>query len=449
MEKTFVKLFQDYPELFYITKESNNLVAFGERIFKNDNFLCSLMWVYKFYFNKEITLFLPKTVDINIDEFNNYIGCDIQLADINIFNGDIESFDNTSKSSGLVIYAYADIIFNDHVNKKRLVTQIKNTIKRNKVIVLSCTSLKQMEIGISSFSYFSFEKPEIHLQNLIKNTSCIDLYDDDEEIFDSNIQSLIDIIEANKSKRIYISLDLPIPKIKEIEILIKGRDINIYRKENGLPGVVINASKTTQKTFLKWEYDIYIFKTPVLEKYGVLSFIKDLFGKPREIYIDTTCMSNIVDCCSFITNEKIKRNSPKDSIEYKTYKEINIEDPILISEKYYLFQPTNALKQLDLNNLSKNDYDTIRHFVKVKLNIFTDIRSCQLTTPSSPKDRSRKLNSFANKISSKSYRCDVTCEIFKDYTIGVVVWNQINYPVEPGNYVYQTTNGNWKYTTLS
>jgi hypothetical protein len=83
-----------------------------------------------------------------------------------------------------------------------------------------------------------------------------------------------------------------------------------------------------------------------------------------------------------------------------------------------------------------------------------DIKTCQLSTPCSPKDRSRKLNSLSNKISSVDYRCDVTCEIFKDYTIGVIVWNETFISKEPivclknETYVYQTTHGKWKYTQI-
>ena len=78
-----------------------------------------------------------------------------------------------------------------------------------------------------------------------------------------------------------------------------------------------------------------------------------------------------------------------------------------------------------------------------------------MSTQCSPKDRSKKLNSLANKISSFDYRCDITCEIFKDYTIGVLVWNEvfadrteIDLSNIIGNYVYQTTNGNWKFTSI-
>ena len=70
MENIFIRIFQDYPELFYITKEENNLVAYGERLFKNDNFLCSLLWIYKFYFNKQLMLFLPKQIDMDFKLFS-------------------------------------------------------------------------------------------------------------------------------------------------------------------------------------------------------------------------------------------------------------------------------------------------------------------------------------------------------------------------------------------
>ena len=35
-----------------------------------------------------------------------------------------------------------------------------------------------------------------------------------------------------------------------------------------------------------------------------------------------------------------------------------------------------------------------------------------------------RLNSLSNKLSGLDYRCEVTCEIFKDYTIGVIIWNE-------------------------
>jgi hypothetical protein len=451
MADVLVKIFQNYPDIYHLTKELNDCIAYGDRIFKNDTFLCSLIWVYKFYLNKEIMVYLPDQIDFStkIQQFNNEVS-NFQLTEenITIMNTDINSFDKSSTFNGVVIYGYAEFLFNEHVNKKRLCTQIKNSLKRNKIIVLSCSSLKPLNFEpLDTFTFYSFNKETINIYNLLDNISFIDIYDKDDDIFDSNVESLVDIIESFKSKKIYLSLDLPISKIKEIEASIKERDIDIYRKECNASGVVINASKTTSKQFLKERYDIYILKIPKVEHYGLFPYIKDVFGDMCEIYIDSYCMNNIRDACSYITNEKLKKTIIKESQELENYSKIN--DPILISEKYYTLTPSAAIKELNLNNLSKKDYDTIRYYVKLKLNLKNfDINSCQLTTPSNPKYRSKKLNSFANKLSSKSYRCDVTCEIFDDYNIGVVVWSDITYPVDAGNYVYQTTTGKWKCTSI-
>ena len=86
-----------------------------------------------------------------------------------------------------------------------------------------------------------------------------------------------------------------------------------------------------------------------------------------------------------------------------------------------------------------------------------DIKTCQLSSPCSPKDRSKKLNSLSNKISSYDYRCDVTCEIFKDFTIGVILWNETfsnrkTMEIEKLKnqvFIHQTTSGTWKYTTIT
>ena len=113
---------------------------------------------------------------------------------------------------------------------------------------------------------------------------------------------------------------------------------------------------------------------------------------------------------------------------------------------------------MNLSNLERNDYDFIRNYVINRLDNKYDIqaKTCQLSTPCSPKDRSNKLNSLSNKISSFDYRCDVTCEIFKDYSIGVIVWNEIfanRKELDINNlrnqvYIYQVTNGNWKYSVI-
>ena len=113
-----------------------------------------------------------------------------------------------------------------------------------------------------------------------------------------------------------------------------------------------------------------------------------------------------------------------------------------------------------MSSLTKREYDAIRNFVKVKLInklIIDDVKTCQLSTPCSPRDRSKKLNSLSVKINNCEHRCSVTCEIFRDYTIGVVLWNETfsnrkSLDIEQLKneiYIYQTTSGTWKYTTVN
>jgi hypothetical protein len=153
----------------------------------------------------------------------------------------------------------------------------------------------------------------------------------------------------------------------------------------------------------------------------------------------------------------------KDSGDYDTYAElastIDAGLSTVASEGYYVFEPSQTIKEFDLKNLTKSQYDVIRNFVKLRLlaKIDMEIKTCQLSSPSSPRDRSKKLNSLSNKISSYDYRCEITCEIFKDYSIGVVVWNEMfsdrktMNPVLLKNqiFIYQTTSGKWKYTAFN
>jgi hypothetical protein len=184
-----------------------------------------------------------------------------------------------------------------------------------------------------------------------------------------------------------------------------------------------------------------------------------------EVYFDSSLLKNISESLKSINKEDYtERITIKDSQEYNTYqeltKEINLDsqDSLIVSESYYNFDAPDFIRDMDLSNLSKRDYEIIRNFVKVKLigKMDLDIKTCQLSAPCSPKDRSKKLNSLSNKISSYDYRCDVTCEIFKDYTIGVILWNEIfsnrkTFEIEKLKnqvLIYQTTKGSWKYTTV-
>jgi hypothetical protein len=163
-------------------------------------------------------------------------------------------------------------------------------------------------------------------------------------------------------------------------------------------------------------------------------------------------------CFKNIYNTSIEARSViKDSKEFDTYSLLETElEPVIVSEGYYTFQASETIQKMDLSNLKKIDSDSIRNFIKVKMTskYDIDIKTCQIASPSSPKNRSRNLNSLSNKISSFDYRCDATCEIFKDYSIGVVIWNdhfknrkEINV-LKNSAYVYQTTSGKWKHTNV-
>ena len=244
-----------------------------------------------------------------------------------------------------------------------------------------------------------------------------------------------------------------ISKLKQLEQLILKENIAVSRKE--CEGIVINSSKTITTSFLKNRYDIYIFICKFENKFDALYYLKEL-GK--EIYFDST--SGIEEIYNDIS-QFIVKNIPqfiiKDSRDFDNYNDLVKEigtNFIMASESYYRFNAPDTIKTLNLSNLTKKEYDIIRNFVKLKLNakLDLDVKTCQLAAPCSPKDRSRKINSFSCKISSTDYRCDVNCEIFKDYTIGIVLWGELMSKTEhnfKGNYVYQTTLGKWKYTSVN
>jgi hypothetical protein len=162
------------------------------------------------------------------------------------------------------------------------------------------------------------------------------------------------------------------------------------------------------------------------------------------------------------TTSHVPRTVIKDSADFESYSELvdsldKSQEIVLASDDYYTVNyPDNSI---DLKNLQKKDYDRIREFVKVYLlnKYDLEVKTVQLAAPCSPRDRSRKLNSLANKISSFDYRCNVTIEIFKDYTIGIVIWNEtfanrkaLNLKLLKNcGYVYQTTYNKWKYTLIN
>ena len=128
------------------------------------------------------------------------------------------------------------------------------------------------------------------------------------------------------------------------------------------------------------------------------------------------------------------------------------------SEKYILIDSSinPKIKKLDLSNLGKKELEEIRNYIKIKLYnlLHIDFKTCQLASPSSPNNRNRNLNNLSNRINSIDYFCEITCEIFKDYKIGIVIWTDFfcnkkdfkNLLLKDNIYVYQTTKGTWRYS---
>jgi hypothetical protein len=444
MESIYLKLINE--ELVYITKPKyNKLISYGN--FFDTNFVYSLVWIYKYYFEQSVLLFLPKIVNIHesLELFNKKVG-DFLLTQEEITHCSLETIE--LKMPKIVIYAHADFLFNDLciLNKRRINTHLKNC--KSKVHVLSYSSLKLLDIpAFDLFDYHKIASPKFEFQY-------IDLLDPENNYMDS----FVDFIHENKNKRIYISI--PSTLFIELEKKLKEK-VDVSRKETN--NIVMSTSKVIQKSFLKERYDIYIFITQPFEyPLDLLYYLKEVYPG-AEVYIDSSQIKRVANALRQINYcLQPERITVKDSKEYPSYDELvqDLENPeiaVIVTEQYYCFVAPKTIQSMDLSQLTKKQYDLIRSFVKLKLSnqIDLEVSTCQLSAPCSPKDRSKKLNSLSNKISSYDYRCDVTCEIFRDYTIGVVVWNETfsnrkSLTVQKNNiFVYQTTSGTWKYTSVN
>jgi hypothetical protein len=430
MENIFIKLLNN--DLVYMTKPKNNkLISYG--CYFDVKLVYSLAWIYKYYFEENVVLIFPKIINVpeTLAEFNRLVG-EYPLSTEDVIYGSLETLENLKK--GVVIFGFADFIFNDLciLNKRRLLTCIKNL--KSRVHVLSYTCLKCLDIqAFDNFVYYEMG------QFLDFDFNYIDF------------ESIEEFVQENACKKIYISLPST-SRLSEITF-------EYSRVETGTPGVVIQGPKTIERGFLKHRYDIYIFITRFIEyPIDLLYYIKEV--EDSEVYLDSSRVKGYTKLFRQLVSQQInERLILKDSDEFDTYQELNqkLQDGVIVSEGYYRFNASAGIKQFDLQNLSKREYDTIRNFVKTsliaKMNI--EIKTCQLSAPCSPRDRARKLNSLANKISSYDYRCDATCQIFNDYTIGVVVWNETfrnrkQLDIEKQqSFIYQTTSGTWKYTKIN
>ena len=441
-----------FPEILQITKPNGpkNCLFYCEQRY-NKELVIALSDFYKVYFELEPVIVFPKCIDAESGSL--YI-----LENLNI------------KKNSVVIFAYADILFNDlmNVSKRRLEFNLKACAKTCKTIILSMTNLKILELNVLE----TFQAFKLNSNFSFKNID-INWFDMDD--------SFAEMVSSFKDKKVYISLNLPIKDLKAIEAELIENNLQVFKREpsfsegrtNASEGsrsvsekegsfVVLNSFKTHTTTFLNEQYDIYIFMFPQdIKELDPMYCFKDIPGECSEIYIESESSEFIETFMEKCFTDSIKQNNIKhlkikDSIDsFETTKAF--ENAVCASDEYYRFVAPDTITSMDLKNLSRKDYDIIRNFVltKLKCKYDLDVKTCQLGTPCSPKDRSKKLNSLSNKISSIDYRCDVTCEIFMDYSIGVVIWSEQfaskeNIPIEKGEkYIYQTTYGKWKVTEIN
>ncbi len=459
----FVECMTKDPDTFLITRNrvQNGVICYTESIFQKNTLINSLVWIYQNYFLKSVTVFLPK-----MGNNPDYLVCDL------------ESLEQTNIQTGtVVIFGYADLIFGDlvKINKRRLNTILKSILKRCTVVILSSCSLKVLDLQVldygttkESFDYLELEKPMINYRTLMDYVNCFDLMDPKNEDYQNNVEPFVEMVSSfvKDGKRVYISLNLITSRLLEIESLLKDQGCSVLRKDSDSSDIVINSAKTCCKKFLIGKYDIYIFAPAHFDNSieAVSQFKSVLGNNDIEIYLDSTKYDNIEKSLKelYLTSH-VPRTIIKDSQEFDSYTELvetlGNKEIVLASDENYTFQSSPEIQEFDLQNLQKKEYDKIRDYVKVYLlnKYDIEIKTCQLAAPCSPKDRSKKLNSLSNKISSFDYRCDCTCEIFKDYSIGVIIWNETFANRKTLNlkmlknccYIYQTTYGKWKYTVIN
>jgi len=494
-DKQFLRVMNDYPDIQLITQSTNKKVknVIGELCYTESSFLLNMTWLYSMWYQYNVIVFLPSSIK-NIDLFTKKIDF---VPDYYLLNGNLESlssFDSiiakfkNPRNKLVVLFGYTELIFKEivGVNKRRLNTILKKIIKRASIVnFLSVTDIKIFDldsINDSCECYRLKSIPEVNLGNFINYSNFIDLYDYNNELDVSIITELI-VEKVNESKRVFISLDTEISILRHIFNELTSLGIDVNTNDNPDSQVVINSSIKTQKNYLVNEYNIFIISTPLIfDSVDVICYLNLILHKSPEIevYLDSSKMKNILKNIKKITSVPTKPEISyqlklKDSsLEFDTYhscvESVQVtQNPVQVTEyqpsvqvtEYYFkiekeLLPKNITK-INLSNVTKEEYSIIRNHVKFFLEnkIGTTIDTCQLTTPSSPKDRYKKLNSLSTKICSYDYRCEVTCEIFKDHSIGIIVWNELfgskktTFNLQVGDsFIYQTTSGKWKYSVV-
>jgi hypothetical protein len=405
----------------------------------------AVLWIHTFYFEKRVTVLLPKMylsyfVEC-MNQFNESINIKLDETHFDVKFDDLETIEYLKTNDlSITLMLYADFIFHKlhQCNKRRLATFLKNI--RGTVYTKNYTNLER----------FGFQK----CLSQFKGIPNISVFEYSEESFEDFIELLCDCMDSST----YVSIHVPNKKLLEIENEVSSRSIQCFRKEQpggAAPGtMVIQSSKTLKSGFLNNTYSRYFIIAPECQsEYELLYYIKDI-DPHAEVFFEESQIESVEKHLEVLGQSiKPSRKIINESQPFETFEDCidTLEDYSIVSESFYRFKTPESFEKFDYSNMNKKQYDIIRDFVKLKFlsKWGIIIKTCQLATPCSPKDRSKKLNSLGNKISSNDYRCDCTVELFKDNTMGVVVWNSMfadrkTFEAVSGNYVYQTTHGMWK-----
>jgi len=442
--------------------------VYGESMLYNFEIIIKIIEIYKNVLNKNVIVFIPKYLNTYFYELIS--NCSFEIT---VHNENLESLEKLKfNKDDKVIFVYSHVIFNElsKINKRRLNTILSTGLKKGVIQILSPVLLNYLSIGIlTNVKTLLTEKPVINFNNW---TNFVSFMDFDEE-------SICQIVKeySDNNKRTYMCLNLEVKVLKQIEKELNLMEITTSRVDNDSSNVVINSIKNS---IIIHNYDVYIFFLPkIMDPVESVNFLKFIGNKNPEILMDESNVRDITKCLKILNESIEKKVVIKDSEEYSSYEELiglSNGSNILASDWYYSITVPEALRgsqnpkalrgsqnnnisitEMDLSNLKMSDYSIIRNYVKQQLNnkFNIDVKTCQLISPSHPIARYKKLNSLSNKISSVDYRCDCACQIFKNYTIGVVVWNETfsqkkEIKLNKGDvFIYQTTKGTWKSTSIS
>ena len=465
----------------FLNDKSSKKIYYGFQNLIDFNLILSYVWILHYYYSESIHLLvilLPKLVDKEqiINSFNENII--INKKYYLTLNLDIISLENLNKFANksndtILILGCADLSLRDlnNLNKRRINTILEKGYK--KITIFSVCPLV-----ISNFKLLNIDNEPFY--NLLLD-KCI--------VTDIDSTFINEFIINNSKNKIYLSLDFPVNELKQLVNELNNIQSNGVRVIRSIPNefndeiVVLNNSLKTINTFFNSSrninvnsFNIYIIKLPKLSSdLDILNYLKIFTNieSIHEIYIDDESMNTLESAINYITHYssyQTEKINLVDSNEFSLLEDLNEfltknnkgnnnnNNIIYASEKYILIDSSinPKIKKLDLSNLGKKELEEIRNYIKIKLYnlLHIDFKTCQLASPSSPNNRNRNLNNLSNRINSIDYFCEITCEIFKDYKIGIVIWTDFFYNkkdfknllLKDNIYVYQTTKGTWRYS---